>query len=167
VYPTVRKAYWANLDTLKYWLIGGEDALFKGLLDAVNAKKLHIVRIHPFGDFFHKIYFKAWYRVMRERPDITMFGYTKMLPYVQFLKENPLDNFKLHYSIGGKLDHLWTPDIPASFVVMKDDVVMKDGHEWSLEHDIPVICSDHSNDKGYSEDFRYIMDGKTFALKVH
>jgi hypothetical protein len=67
---------------------------------------------------------------------------------------NPLPNFKLVYSIGGKYDNLLTDDIPSIRVVENREIALKLG--------LPVACDIHPAD-----DYDYIIKGQSFAIIMH
>ena len=100
VYPNVRIARWHNFDLLKK-LNSNES---KDLILASLPKKANIVRIHVSGDFFNEAYFLAWLQVVKARPEVLFYAYTKSLIYwVNYIKEIP-GNLVLNASEGGKLD---------------------------------------------------------------
>lgn len=145
-FTSARQAHWHNFDLLKGLSVNG---MIELILESIpsNAK---IVRIHSSGDFFNRNYFMAWVKVAELLPDVTFFGYTKVLPYVQFDKS---DNFRLVYSMGGKMDGQVTSE-PVSLVVNTIDDAVKLGVE--------VSCQVHPAD-----DFNFVMAQKSFALVLH
>lgn len=92
-YKNSRKSHWDNYTTL----LDARDMTAVILKSIPNKTK--VVRIHSSGDFYSRDYFQAWINVALARPDITFFGYTKILDYVDFPKP---DNFTLVYSFGGE-----------------------------------------------------------------
>lgn len=145
-FTTTRKLHWHNFDLLKS--LGFEDMV--ALINSSLPKSVKIVRIHSSGDYFSKAYFDAWREVAKQNPQITFFGYTKILTYVKMSKP---DNFHLVYSFGGKMDKYLT-DQPTAYVVNTPD----DGKALGLE----VSCLDNPVD-----DYDYILAGKSFALALH
>lgn len=145
-FTTVRKNHWANFEALR----GLSTIEMADLLSENLPKNVKVVRVHASGDFFSKDYFDAWVLVASRFPEISFFGYTKVLPYVKAPKS---DNFNLVYSFGGKMDALVT-DEPVSYVVGS----IADAISKGLE----VSCEVHPAD-----DYNFIMARKSFALVVH
>ena len=78
----------------------------RDLLQSHLPKNAGIVRIHVAGDFFNRIYFKAWLQVIAYNPTILFYAYTKALNHwiddMQIV--NSLSNLVLTASRGGRLD---------------------------------------------------------------
>jgi len=146
-YSASRRAHWRNYEAMASCKTSKDmaDLILSELPDNVK-----IVRIHASGDFFTRKYFLAWVKVAQARPDIKFFGYTKILPYVNYDKP---DNFRLVYSFGGKMDSKVTCE-PVAYVVKNIAQAIKQG--------LKPACIDNPSD-----DFDYIMAGKTFALCLH
>ena len=81
------------------------------------------------------------------RTDLTIFGYTKVLKYVNTKKPS---NFKLVYSHGGKDDSKLTDEPTCTVVLNANDAKS------------PIAC-----DESMTDDYYLIMDGKSFSLLVH
>jgi hypothetical protein len=144
--PQARRAHWRNFEAVASCKTSDEIANLI-LSELPDAK---IVRIHASGDFFTRKYFMAWVKIAQARPDILFYGYTKILPYVQYKKP---DNFRLVYSHGGKMDSKITCE-PIVYVV-------KNVAE-AIQRKLQVACIDNPSD-----DFDFIMAGRTFALCLH
>lgn len=142
-----RMLRWHNMDTLQNDL---ESFCRMVAMLPENA----ILRIHASGDFFNRRYFQTVVESAKTRPDVTIFGYTKVLPYV--LADKP-DNFHLVYSVGGIFDnHPLTDTVARAYVV-------NDESEASMRN-LPTACNHSYNDTG---DFEYIMEDKSFCLTIH
>jgi hypothetical protein len=146
-FTSARNAHWHNFDLLKS--AKTLDGMVKLILASLPAPA-KIVRIHSSGDFFNSVYFQAWVKVATARPDVMFFGYSKILDYVSFSKPS---NFKLVYSMGGKMDKKVTSE-PYSMVVS----TVQDAVKLGLE----VSCQIHPAD-----DFNFVMAQKPFALVLH
>ena len=144
VFSNVRKNRWDNFEKLNACKSADEMAR---LIVASLPASVKVVRVHSSGDFFSKMYFDAWRKVASQKPDVTFFGYTKVLPYV---KAEKTANFALVYSMGGRMDGKVTNE-PFSLVV-------KSAGDTSL----PTPC-----DFDPAGDFAYIMRGGSFALTLH
>lgn len=146
-YSASRKAHWRNFEAIV--ACKTSDKMAELILSELPID-VKIVRIHASGDFFSKKYFMAWIKVAQARPDIQFFGYTKILPYVK--SDKPV-NFRLQYSYGGKMDSKVNCE-PTTYVVKN----IADAISRKLE----VACI-----KNPSDDFDFIMQGKTFAICLH
>lgn len=147
-FPTVRALRWHNFDLLKPMEDSIDDMV--ELIEASLPNKVKVIRIHSSGDFFHKNYFKAWVRVAKNHPEISFFGYTKGLPYVD---ANKSDNFSLVYSFGGKMDSKLSGQ-PTSYVVPT--------MEYAYDKNLPVSCIDNPVD-----DYYRVINQESFALLLH
>lgn len=148
-FTAVRNMHWYN-----HKMLFGKsfEQMYKLILKSLP-KGVKIVRIHSSGDFFNEVYFRAWCKVASIRPNINFFGYTKILPYVNIVRDMNLPNFKLVYSFGGKLDSMLTCE-PAVYVVER----IADSDSIG----VPVACINNPAD-----DFERIMAGESFALLIH
>lgn len=146
-YTASRKAHWRNFEAVASCKTS--DDMAKLILSELP-EDVKIVRIHASGDFFSRKYFMAWVKVAQSRPDIQFFGYTKVLPYVRY--EKPV-NFCLQYSYGGKMDSKVTCE-PVAYVVKNIAEAITKG--------LKPACIDNPSD-----DFDFIMEGRTFALCLH
>lgn len=159
--PAARRAYWTNWEMLKQAdEQGGVLAMTDLILRSLAAwPKLQVMRIHAGGDYYNRRYFDAWANVVRERQDVTFFGYTKMLPFLIDALKWDLPNWFMNYSYGGTYDKRRPDSVPTSYIVKS----VEDADAL----DVPVICSNHDNDADYSEDYRMILARRSFALIEH
>ena len=140
-FPSVRKLRWHNYTQLV------ESSDMVALIEQSLSSTIKVIRIHSSGDFFSKAYFQAWVKVAELHPEITIFGYTKVLPYVKVQKP---DNFKLVYSHGGIFDNKVT-DEPVSYVVLQESDAIGS-----------LPCKDNP-----AGDFYEILKGNSFSLLLH
>lgn len=143
-FKNVRLAHWFNFDAIRESSNVGE------LINSSLPKNVKVVRIHSSGDFFTRDYFMAWVRVAELNPQVSFFGYTKIIAYVDFIKPS---NFKLVYSHGGKQDSMITTQ-PTSYVVN----TVEDANRAGLK----VSCQENPVD-----DFYLVMNQESFALVLH
>jgi hypothetical protein len=73
-YPTVRRARWHNLESLK--AAKTREGMARLILDSLSPF-CPTLRVHDAGDYFSRAYLGAWLDVARERPDTTFYWYTK------------------------------------------------------------------------------------------
>lgn len=66
-------------------------------------KRLYII-IHDGGDFYSRGYLQTWLGIIIQFPMVTFYAYTKSIVYFKDLI--PPANFKVIYSLGGKLDNM-------------------------------------------------------------
>lgn len=141
VFTSVRNLRWHNYSELT-----SSKDMVKLISDSINSK-IKVIRIHSSGDFFSKAYFQAWVKVAELHPEVTIFGYTKVLPYVKAQKP---ENFKLVYSHGGIFDNKVTNE-PVSYVVASENQAIGS-----------LPCKDNP-----AGDFYEIMKGNSFSLLIH
>jgi len=146
-FAPVRKAHWKNFEAIRNL---STDEIADLILSELP-KNVKVVRIHSSGDFFSKRYFQAWVRVAFYRPDVTFFGYTKIIDYV---KANKPDNFNLVYSFGGKQDNKLS-DEPTCYVINNIEEAASKGVE------IACYTSNSAND------YKFIVSKKSFAIMLH
>lgn len=146
MFPSVRKARWHNFDELR----GKSVSEMVALIESSLPKNLKVLRIHSSGDFFSRDYFMAWMIVSENHPEITFFGYTKVLEYVD---ESAYSNLHLVYSHGGKQDDMVTNQ-PVAYVVMTE----KD----AVEKGLPLACKENPAD-----DYVYVVSQQSFAIALH
>jgi len=94
-----------------------------------------ICRLHTSGDFWCQTYFDAWLRVVQSRPDIRFYGYTKAIRFWVKRKDRvePLPNYRLVASLGGKYDHLIERSFPTCCVCLSEEEAADVGRE--VDHD--------------------------------
>lgn len=108
-WPQVRAKHLANLRFVLDDLPGWEAAMTAEL----GARRFTHgwVRIHDSGDFFSDAYTRAWLRVIRARPEVTFYAYTKEIARFRALIEpDPPANFLWVYSYGGTQDAALDPE---------------------------------------------------------
>lgn len=146
-YANVALTRWCNYLLLKQ--CGSVEKMAEFILQCLP-KKVKIVRLHSSGDLFTVEYFKAWCLVAKARPEITVFGYTKVMAYV--IAEKP-ENFRLQFSLGSDDDDEVDQNTPVCHVVPDH-----------ASADYPVVCATRADDHS---DYGMIMSSKSFCLIVH
>lgn len=151
-YTTVRDFRWRALDATK-----GADFVER-IVAEIKASKLTSVRIHSSGDFYNFGYFQAWVNIAKRCPDVTFWGYSKMATFLVWLQNNPVANMHFVYSHGGKLDTYATQhNLPQCYVVTSYDNLPA-----------PLACeNDPTTGRHGTDDYEFIMTGKSFSLMVH
>jgi hypothetical protein len=125
------------------------------LLQAHLPKNAGIVRIHVAGDFFNRIYFRAWLQVIMNNPSILFYAYTKALNHwlENFDVVNAIPNLVLTASRGGRLD------AKIEEYKLREAIIFNDENEAS-DFNLEV---DHDDSHAAIPDNR----NKSFALIIH
>ncbi len=109
LFPAVKAKHQANLMFVLDDLAGWETAMLAELAAARHHNGW--IRIHDSGDFFSDEYLSAWLRIIRQRPSITFYCYTKEISRFRRLVEvDPPGNFRWTYSYGGTQDADLNPE---------------------------------------------------------
>ena len=116
-----------------------------------NAKNCKLLRIHVGGDMYSQLYFDSFIALAKQNPHITMYAYTKSLPYwIARINDIP-DNLSLTASRGGRRDDL------IDIYKLKEAIVVyseQEAYDLGLEID--------------TDDTHAIKnDNKSFALLIH
>lgn len=109
-FPAVKAKHQANLA----WVLDDLPGWERAMVTELGARRFHgrWVRIHDAGDFFSDAYLVAWLRIMRARPEVRFYAYTKEIRRFRALVEpNPPRNFRWVYSYGGTQDADLDPSI--------------------------------------------------------
>lgn len=109
-WPAVRRKHEANLHFVLEDLPGWEHAMIAEL----GAPKFQDrwVRIHDSVDFFSDEYTQAWLRIMRARPTVSFYAYTKEVTrFRRLVVPDPPTNFSWVFSLGGIHDALLDPRV--------------------------------------------------------
>lgn len=76
------------------------------MLKDIDEARAERIRIHDSGDFYSEEYLDKWLSIMRQRPNVQFYAYTKMVSmFKRRLKDIP-PNFKVIFSFGGTEDKL-------------------------------------------------------------
>lgn len=162
VYSTSRRAHWANFDIVKNALldhVNGIESLAQMISDDIRTLKLGIVRIHSSGDLYSVNYARVWIRVAQMNPDVSFFGYTKVMASYNAIESAGLSNLHFAFSVGSRNDNLITESTVTCTVVTSDAMRAEFPHD--------VICDNHHDDDDYSRDYDYIMRRESFGIAVH
>lgn len=147
VYPSLRKAVWHNFDLIKQASKRGAEAIADLICESLP-KKFDVLRVHVGGDYFSKVYLRAWVIVATRNPDKLFYSYSKSLHF--FADVVRPENFVLTASRGGKFDDLI------------------DVHNW--KEAVVVFSEEEAKQKGLEidHDDEHAAFGKEdFALLIH
>lgn len=123
----------------------------------IARKNTKIVRIHYSGDFYHINYYIAWLIVARALPNISFFGYTKILPYITEFKAMWSKNIRIAYSYGSIYDKIrdkFYPDTITAYVILSRED--SDG--------LPIACYNPHDTSDYNHIVEYTS---SFCLVIH
>lgn len=95
------------------------------------------VRLHDSGDFFARWYMQAWERVARQRPALTIYAYTKSLPFIDWGRKPR--NLLLVQSLGGRRDDLVNFRRPHSRIFPTSDALIDADYVDGSHSDFPVL----------------------------
>ena len=82
------------------------DAFIDAMLKDIDKQKAERIRIHDSGDFYSEDYLDRWLIIMKSRPHVEFYAYTKMISLFNRRKADLPKNFTLIYSFGGTEDRL-------------------------------------------------------------
>ncbi|MEO3852756.1 hypothetical protein ABGB09_34935 [Streptomyces sp. B8F3] len=102
-WPNVKAKHQANLR----FVLDDPDGWEAAMIAELGARRLQHawIRIHDSGDFFSDTYLAAWLRIIRARPTVNFYAYTKEVRRFRAMVEPaPPDNFLWVYSYGGTQD---------------------------------------------------------------
>lgn len=82
------------------------DDFIPAMLSDIDKQRAERIRIHDSGDFYNEEYLDRWLTIIKVRPNVQFYAYTKM---VSLFKKRTLDipsNFTVIFSFGGTEDKL-------------------------------------------------------------
>jgi hypothetical protein len=88
-------------------LTATQDESFVNLMiQDIDRQRAERIRIHDSGDFYNEEYLDRWIRIMRARPQVEFYAYTKMVSLFKRRSQDLPKNFTVIYSFGGTEDRL-------------------------------------------------------------
>jgi hypothetical protein len=135
----VKAKHQANLTFVLDDLPGWERAMVAEL----GARRFHgaWIRIHDSGDFFSDAYTLAWLRIIRARPEVNFYAYTKEIRRFRMLVEpDPPDNLLWVYSYGGTQDAALDPAVDrVADVFPHEDAIVDAGWHSQEASDLLAV----------------------------
>ena len=155
-YAVSSEAMYKDVNSLRNrnWELSKSKDFVSIISNELKKEKINSLRIHSSGDFYSPEYMKSWIEIARNNPNVHFWGYTKMATYVKFL--NAVDNMFFVYSMGGLFDSYAKKNNIASCYVITEDY-------QGVELGVDIACTPAHK----SNDYEYIINGKSFALKIH
>jgi protein gp88 len=132
LWPAVRRKHEANLRFVLEDLEGWQRAMTAEL----GASRFYRrwVRVHDSGDFFADDYTRAWLSVMRARPDVSFYAYTKeVLRFRRLVTPDAPRNFLWAFSYGGTQDALLDPSVDRVADVFATEAAIAEAG-WHSQH---------------------------------
>lgn len=86
------------------------DDFIDAMLKDIDKQKAERIRIHDSGDFYSEDYLDRWLIIMRSRPQVEFYAYTKMVSLFKRRMQDLPTNFTLIFSFGGTEDRLIDTD---------------------------------------------------------
>ncbi len=125
------------------------------------------IRIHDSGDFFSLEYLEGWRKIVKRRPDILFYAYTKEVGMVKDAGITRHSNLLICYSMGGKQDDLVDKDVDYHADVFPDLASIAEAGYYS-QHESDLLCVlAPSNRIGIPQNniphFRKRLAGRTFS----
>lgn len=137
-FPAVRAKHAANLMFVLDDLPGWQAAMTAELGMARFGGRW--IRVHDAGDFFSDAYLQAWLRIMRDRPDVRFYAYTKEVARFRRLVEpHPPANFWWVYSYGGTQDAELDPRVDRVADVFPDEASIEDAG-WASQEPTDLLA---------------------------
>jgi hypothetical protein len=72
----------------------------------IDKQRAERIRIHDSGDFYNEEYLDRWIAIMKARPSVQFYAYTKMISMFKRRMSDMPSNFTLIFSFGGTEDKL-------------------------------------------------------------
>ncbi|WP_433264806.1 GP88 family protein [Actinosynnema sp. CS-041913] len=143
LFPAVKAKHQANLAFVLDDMAGWETAMLAEL--SAPRHDNGWVRIHDSGDFFSDEYLLAWLRIIRQRPNVTFYCYTKEVERFRRLVEtDPPANFRWTYSYGGTQDADLDPERDHVTDVFADEAgITQAGWTSQEECDTDAVSGPH------------------------
>ena len=113
--------------------------------EAIQKKKVDILRLHDSGDFYSINYLNKWIEIANANKDVIFYAYTKSIPFFKRNKENNNNwllpnNLIIIFSQGSKKDDLINTSKDRHAKVFKDiNTMLKAGYINASDNDLKAI----------------------------
>lgn len=150
---SVRRFRWSNLHAIKAMLkVSGMLAHVLSELQPTDSN----LRWHASGDIFNQTYLVEFEKFVAARPDVKVFGYSKVAAAVKYITDKNYPNWRFVFSHGS------TQDAAAASLNLPQCYIVKDAAA-AAAMGLPVACPTTTA----ANDYDYIMRGESFCLKLH
>jgi len=126
-----------------------QDNFISLMNEAIQKKKVDVLRLHDSGDFYSIKYLKKWIQIANDNKNIVFYAYTKSIPF--FRKVTIPTNLKIIFSEGSKKDYLIN--------------TLKDRHSRIFKDINTLLSSGYVN--ASDNDLNAITDNKKVGLLLH
>ena len=149
-WPKVKEAY------NNRYLLSRQDNFINIMNEAIQKKKVDILRLHDSGDFYSIAYLNKWIEIAKANKDVIFYAYTKSIPFFKRSKEMDTTfllpkNLIIIFSEGSKKDILIN--------------ITKDRHSRIFEDINSLLKAGYIN--ASDNDLNAIKDNKKVGLLLH
>jgi hypothetical protein len=132
-WPKVKEAYNNRYHlTLK-------DSFVNIMNEAIQKKKVDILRLHDSGDFYSIKYLNKWVDIANDNKDVIFYAYTKSIPFFKKNLDIP-NNLKIIFSEGSKKDNLINTTKDRHSRIFKDiNSLLSAGYINASDNDLNAI----------------------------
>lgn len=101
------------------------DEFIGQMLSDIDRQRAERIRIHDSGDFYDEAYLDRWLSIIRARPQVEFYAYTKMVSLFKRREADLPANFTVIYSFGGTEDRLIDVDRDRHSLVFESTAQLK------------------------------------------
>ena len=106
---------------------------------AIQKKKVDILRLHDSGDFYSPAYLNKWIDIANNNKEVIFYAYTKSIPFFKKNLDIPT-NLKIIFSEGSKKDNLINTTKDRHSRIFKDiNSMLKAGYINASDNDLNAI----------------------------
>tara|TARA_R110000765_G_scaffold418061_2_gene521209 strand:+ start:1382 stop:2014 length:633 start_codon:yes stop_codon:yes gene_type:complete len=132
-WPKVKEAY-----NNRYHLTL-QDSFVNIMNQAIQKKKVDILRLHDSGDFYSPAYLNKWIDIANNNKEVIFYAYTKSIPFFKKNLDIPT-NLKIIFSEGSKKDNLINTTKDRHSRIFKDiNSMLKAGYINASDNDLNAI----------------------------
>ena len=138
-WPKVKEAY------NNRYLLSRQDNFINIMNEAIQKKKVDILRLHDSGDFYSIAYLNKWIEIAKANKDVIFYAYTKSIPFFKRSKEMDTTfllpkNLIIIFSEGSKKDNLINITKDRHSRIFKDiNSLLKAGYINASDNDLNAI----------------------------
>jgi len=138
-WPKVKEAY------NNRYLLSKQDNFINIMNEAIQNKKVDILRLHDSGDFYSVDYLNKWIQIAKDNKNVIFYAYTKSIPFFKRSKEMDTTfllpkNLIIIFSEGSKKDNLINTDTDRHSRIFKDiNEMKKQGYINASDNDLNAI----------------------------
>ena len=138
-WPKVKQAY------NNRYLLTKQDNFINLMNNAIQKKKVDILRLHDSGDFYSIAYLNKWIEISKANKDVIFYAYTKSIPFFKPSKKSDTNfllpkNLKIIFSEGSKKDNLINTSKDRHSRIFKDiNTMLKAGYINASNNDLNAI----------------------------